>query len=104
MFESLTAHQTPTPGLAPGVFLALLPYEESGAPKRMVCARTSDTAASRPGHAPRLGRRPCLTHRSRPPMACFPPTPVGPPPPANLSRCLFPQPKTNPPPDTNTVV
>src|SRR5690606_37808848 len=41
------------------------------------CARASDAAAPRPGHAPRLGRHPCLTRRCRPSTACFPHAPAG---------------------------
>src|SRR3546814_3666249 len=55
----------------------LLPNEGESRLKRTVRARASDTASSRPGHAPRLGRHPCLTRRRRPSMACFPHTPVG---------------------------
>src|SRR3546814_10951506 len=54
-----------------------LPNEGESRLKRTVRARASDTASSRPGHAPRLGRHPCLTRRRRPSMACFPHTPVG---------------------------
>src|SRR3546814_12193599 len=56
------------------VFLDLLPTEGVGP---LIRAPASETAASRPGDAPRLGRHPCLTRRRRPSMACFPHPPAG---------------------------
>ena len=51
--------------------LRFLPTGKMVATGAEACARASDTAASRPGDAPRPGRHPCLTGRAGHPWPAF---------------------------------